>query len=97
MARRHERPISRLIAFDVSDRLRVRSWIVPAYTMPRDLEDVTVLRVVVREGLSRDLVDCVVDDLDRIIKELNATPSAPGRPGGTGVSRSSKAGPRGVC
>src|SRR4051794_40266038 len=38
--------------FDVSDRLRVKGWQVPAYTMPDDATDVAVLRVVVREGVS---------------------------------------------
>ena len=41
--------------FDVSDVLRRRGWVVPAYTMPPDIEEMAVLRVVVRNGFSRDL------------------------------------------
>ena len=32
--------------FDVSERLRIDGWQVPAYTMPEDATDVAVLRVV---------------------------------------------------
>src|SRR6202140_1966742 len=41
--------------YDVSDALRVRGWLVPAYTMPPALEATSVLRIVVRNGFSRDL------------------------------------------
>ena len=43
--------------YDLSDKLRQQGWQVPAYTMPEGAEDVAVLRVVVREGFSRDLAD----------------------------------------
>lgn len=58
-------------AYDVSDQLRARGWIVPAYTMPADISEMTVLRVVVRESLSRDLVDCLVDDLTGAVQRLD--------------------------
>ena len=41
--------------YDVSEALRSFGWLVPAYTLPPALEDVAVLRVVVRNGFSRDL------------------------------------------
>jgi glutamate decarboxylase len=43
--------------YDLSDKLRQGGWQVPAYTMPEGAEDVAVLRVVVRDGFSRDLAD----------------------------------------
>jgi len=43
--------------YDLSDKLRQGGWQVPAYTMPEGAEDVAVLRIVVREGFSRDLAD----------------------------------------
>src|SRR5574337_1142856 len=48
--------------FDVSHELRTFGWQVPAYTMPEGAEDVAVLRVVVREGLSADLARTLYDD-----------------------------------
>jgi glutamate decarboxylase len=43
--------------FDLSDKLRQGGWQVPAYTMPKGAEDVAVIRIVIREGFSRDLAD----------------------------------------
>jgi glutamate decarboxylase len=56
--------------YDVSEAVRKRGWIVPAYPLPPDLEDVHVLRVVVRNGFGRDLAHTLVDDLGRAVKEL---------------------------
>ena len=58
---------SRYSVFDLSDKLRERGWQVPAYTMPPDADDIAVLRVVVREGFSRDLADMFVEDLQRAV------------------------------
>jgi glutamate decarboxylase len=41
--------------YDLSHELRTGGWQVPAYPMPADATDVSVLRIVVREGFSRDL------------------------------------------
>ncbi len=49
--------------FDVSHELRARGWQVPAYTMPADAQDVAVLRIVVRSGMSAELVKKLRDDV----------------------------------
>ena len=67
-------------AHDVSAHLRAKGWIVPAYNMPADLEAMSVLRVVVREGFTRDLVDRLVDDLLAVKAELLANPPKQPRP-----------------
>ncbi len=56
--------------YDVSRRLRERGWQVPAYSFPKDREDLSVLRVVVRTG-NVDLLELLVDDLDRLLPELH--------------------------
>jgi glutamate decarboxylase len=48
---------------DLSAKLRERGWQVPAYPMPADIEDMTVMRVVVRNGVSMDLIDLLLDDM----------------------------------
>ena len=48
-------------------------WIVPAYTMAPNLEELAVLRVVVREGLSRDMADMLLSDIGRAVEELEKT------------------------
>jgi glutamate decarboxylase len=68
-------------AFDISKRLRERGWQVPAYTMPAAAENVAVLRIVVREGFSRDLASMLLDDLKSAIATLESRPpSRPARP-----------------
>ena len=43
---------------------------VPAYTMPKDAQEVAALRVVVREGFSRDMAEEWFKDLKRSIDRL---------------------------
>ncbi len=47
----------------LSHLLRERGWIVPAYTLPANAESITVLRMVVKENFSRDMVDMLAHDL----------------------------------
>ncbi|MGZ6708937.1 MAG: pyridoxal-dependent decarboxylase, partial [Solirubrobacteraceae bacterium] len=61
--------------FDVSEILRVKGWLVPAYTMPPDIEDLGVLRVVVRNGFSHDLGRMLLDDLRWAVGRLEAGPA----------------------
>lgn len=58
--------------FDVSAALRSYGWQVPAYTMPDGAEDVSVLRVVVREGFSADLARSLWEDLNAVLGHLDA-------------------------
>ncbi len=62
-------------AYDLSDKMKARGWIVPAYTLAANADHVSVLRVVVREGMSPDMADLLVNDLRRSIEELGATPA----------------------
>jgi glutamate decarboxylase len=57
--------------FDLSERLRDRGWLVPAYTFPENRTDLAALRVVVRNGFSRDLAELLVADLRRHIEYLD--------------------------
>ncbi len=49
--------------FDVSDRLRQRGWLVPAYTFPQNRPDLSVLRIVVRAGMNHEMADLLLDHL----------------------------------
>ena len=70
--------------YDLSDRLRMQGWQVPAYTMPEGAEDVAVLRVVVREGFSRDLADELLDAIRDSVAFLDKYP--PAQPTGPAAS-----------
>jgi glutamate decarboxylase len=48
--------------FDISERLRMRGWQVPAYTFPENLTDMAVMRIVVRNGFSMDLANLLLAD-----------------------------------
>jgi glutamate decarboxylase len=63
--------------YDVSERLRAHGWIVPAYAMPTGMEDVHVLRIVVRNGFSRDMAGLLVRDLRRVVERLERTGGDP--------------------
>ncbi len=63
--------------FDLSERLRLRGWLVPAYTFPANMQDTAVLRIVVRNGFSRDLADLLISDLRAQVKILQAAPREP--------------------
>ncbi|MFJ1649331.1 glutamate decarboxylase [Streptomyces sp. NPDC088258] len=56
--------------FDVSRRLREQGWLVPAYTFPANRQDLSVLRIVCRNGFSADLAALLVADLERVLPEL---------------------------
>jgi glutamate decarboxylase len=61
-------------AYDISAKMKERGWIVPAYTLAKNADHQAVLRVVVREGMSRDMADILVADFQRVGVELGATP-----------------------
>ncbi len=49
--------------FDVSERLRERGWLVPAYTFPPNRQDLSVLRIVVRAGMHLEMADLLLEHL----------------------------------
>ncbi|MCZ4301847.1 glutamate decarboxylase [Microbacterium oxydans] len=58
--------------YHLQDRLRMRGWLVPAYPMPADLEQITVQRIVVRNGLSMDLAADLLDAITAEVAHLDA-------------------------
>ena len=58
--------------FDISHELRALGFQVPAYTMPADAENVAVLRVVVREGFSRDMAYKLGLAIEQVVEHLKA-------------------------
>jgi glutamate decarboxylase len=58
-------------AFHLSEKLRQKGWIVPAYTLPPNAEDIAVLRMVIKESFSRDMVEMLYKDIMESIETLN--------------------------
>ena len=51
----------------------------PAYTFPKNREDLAALRVVVRRGFTHDLADLLVTDLERQLPRLQKPAGAGAR------------------
>lgn len=58
--------------YDLSEKLRSRGWQVPAYPMPADATDVDIMRIVFRNGVSRDLCDLLLDDIAHAVREFES-------------------------
>ena len=56
--------------YDLQDKLMQSGWMVPAYSMPKDIEDMVVMRIVVRQGMSRDMADMLITDIKNAVAEL---------------------------
>jgi len=67
--------VDNFTVFDVSNAMRERGWQVPAYTFPKNREDIAALRVVVRQGFTHDLADLLVADLERQLPRLQKQPA----------------------
>lgn len=61
--------------FELSERLRERGWIVPAYTLPPNAESVAVLRMVVKENFSRDMAEMLGEDIERALAKMGGAQS----------------------
>ena len=61
--------------FELSERLRERGWIVPAYALPPDAESVAVLRMVVKENFSRDMAEMLAADIETALAKMDGKPS----------------------
>ncbi|HEU4757431.1 MAG TPA: glutamate decarboxylase [Agromyces sp.] len=69
--------------YHLSERLRIKGWLVPAYPLSGELEDQTVMRIVCRNGLSRDLAEDLLHDIREetdLLDSLDAPMPHPGLP-----------------
>jgi glutamate decarboxylase len=60
--------------YDLADRLCVRGWQVPAYSLPANRQDLVVQRIIVRLGVSRDLASLLVANFKSAIEHLTRHP-----------------------
>jgi len=62
--------------YDLADRLCLRGWQVPAYSLPANRQDLVVQRIIVRLGVSRDLASLLVENLKAAVDYLTRHPLA---------------------
>jgi glutamate decarboxylase len=60
---------SHLSLYDLSDRLKLKGWLVPAYPLPKDIDDIIVHRLVLRADFSQSIADDFADDWQEVVKE----------------------------
>ncbi len=58
--------------FDLQDKLAQKGWMVPAYTLPANIQNIVVMRVLCKQGFSRDMADQLLNDIKFAVAELNA-------------------------
>ncbi len=60
--------------YDIADRLRVKGWQVPAYPLTGSVSDISVQRILVRQGVSRDLAFLLLDAIRQSIDHFAKHP-----------------------
>ncbi len=60
--------------YDIADRLRHRGGQVPAYPLTGTVADTVVQRIIVRQGVSRDLASLLLDDFRDAIRHFERHP-----------------------
>jgi glutamate decarboxylase len=70
--------------YAVSRRLREYGWQVPAYSFPADRSDLSVLRIVCRNGFSHDLAAQLLRNLVAVVADLDAENHTAARTGPSG-------------
>ena len=60
--------------FDLADRLRTTGWQVPAYTLTGDAAHIAVQRILVRQGVTRDLASILLDDMRDALAHFDKHP-----------------------
>ena len=53
--------------YDITDKIRSRGWQIASYPLTGSAKDITVQRVLIRHGFSRDMADLLIDDYKRSI------------------------------
>ncbi|WP_227430197.1 glutamate decarboxylase [Psychrobacter sp. I-STPA6b] len=64
--------------YDVSERLRLRGWQVPAFALSGECSDVVVMRIMCRRGFEMDFAQLFMKDFKAVLEFLKAHPEATG-------------------
>jgi glutamate decarboxylase len=60
--------------YDLSDQLTRRGWQAPAFLLSGEAKDTTVMRIMIRQGVSRDMAALLVKDFERAIAHFATHP-----------------------
>jgi glutamate decarboxylase len=68
---------SRFTLYDYADRLRERGWLVPAYSMPPNREDLVIQRILIRHGFTRAMADELLVEMRDALDHFAQHPAEP--------------------
>ena len=57
--------------YDLADRLLMKGWQVPAYPLPKNMEDQIIQRIVCRADMGQNMALMFIKDFNQAIKDLN--------------------------
>jgi glutamate decarboxylase len=60
--------------YDLADRLRERGWLVPAYSMPPNREDLVIQRILIRHGFTREMANELLVEMQSALDHFTANP-----------------------
>lgn len=61
--------------YDLAERLTLRGWQVPAYSLPANQQNTVVQRIIIRLGVSRDMAGLLVDNFRAAVDYLTTHPT----------------------
>ena len=65
--------------YDLAERLRYRGWLVPAYSLPPACENEVIQRVLIRHGVTPDLMEFLLKDMACAVEELRRKQESAGK------------------
>ncbi len=60
--------------YDLSERVRMRGWQIASYPLPLNRQETVVQRILIRHGVTHDLVQLLLDDMHRAVDHLKSNP-----------------------
>jgi glutamate decarboxylase len=63
-----QKKVTEYSLLQLSHKLRERGWTVPAYNLPKNAEDVEIMRIVIRANFTSDMATILVDDIEKSCK-----------------------------
>lgn len=54
--------------YDLQNSLQQSGWMVPAYTLPNNLTDTIVMRIVIKQGFTKDLAEMLINDIRNAVE-----------------------------
>lgn len=57
--------------YDLSERVRMRGWQIASYPLPSNMQDTVIQRIMVRHGVSRDMLDLLFEDIKSAVEWLD--------------------------